>query len=209
MSDRVKITWYGHSCFKIEAAGHSAVIDPYTDVPGYPELSLTAGEVYTSHGHDDHGWVQAVKIVEEAGESPFKISVVPCFHDPEGGALRGENKITIFEVLGKRIAHLGDLGHLLSEEQIKAVGKCDVILIPVGGYYTIDAQEAKKTADALDPCVIIPMHYRTGKYGFDVIAEPDEFLKLCKDHKVIYGEGPDWEIDDSDEKRVVLLKFTE
>ena len=56
MSDRIKLTWHGHSCFKIEAKGHSAVIDPYTGVPGYPELSLSAGEVYTSHDHDDHGW---------------------------------------------------------------------------------------------------------------------------------------------------------
>ena len=207
MSDRITITWHGHSCFKIEAAGHSAVIDPYTGVPGYPELSLTAGEVYTSHGHDDHGWIQAVRTEAEAGESPFRVTTVECFHDPKRGALRGENKITIFEVLGKRIAHLGDLGHLLSEEQVKAVGKCDVILIPVGGYYTIDAQEAKKTADALDPTVIIPMHYRTGGYGFDVIGEPEDFLSLCTDRRIIKEEGPRWEIDDSPEKRVVLLKF--
>ncbi len=99
MSDRIKLTWHGHSCFKIEAKGHSAVIDPYTGVPGYPELSLSAGEVYTSHDHDDHGWVRAVRIEDEPGESPFKVTTVDCFHDPEGGALRGGNKITVFEVL--------------------------------------------------------------------------------------------------------------
>lgn len=207
MSDRIKLTWHGHSCFKIEAKGHSAVIDPYTGVPGYPELSLSAGEVYTSHDHDDHGWVRVVRIEDEPGESPFKVTTVDCFHDPEGGALRGGNKITVFEVLGKRIAHLGDLGHQLGEEQVKSIGACDVILLPVGGTYTVDAREAKQVADVLDPAVIIPMHYRTGRYGFDVIAEPEEFLRLCTDRRIIREDTAVWEVDDSGERRVVLLKF--
>ena len=82
---RAKAVSYTH----LDVYKRQAVIDPYTGVPGYPELSLSAGEVYTSHDHDDHGWVRAVRIEDEPGESPFKVTTVDCFHDPEGGALRG------------------------------------------------------------------------------------------------------------------------
>ncbi len=208
MSDRVKITWFGHACFKIECGGHSIAIDPYREVPGYPELSLEAGSVCCSHTqHDDHGYTEAVRIVEEKGESPFSVRTVDCFHDPEGGALRGENKITIVEAAGKRIAHCGDLGHLLSEEQLRALGACDVMMIPVGGYFTVDAMGAKQIVDAADPIVVIPMHYRTGNIGFDVLTEVDEFLKLCTDRTIVSISGSDFEVDDSKERRTVVLEF--
>ena len=209
MSDRVKITWFGHACFKLECGRHSIVIDPYKEVPGYPELSLQAGAVFCSHTHhDDHGYVEAVKIVEEPGESPFSVSAVDCFHDPEGGTLRGKNKILIIEAAGKRIAHFGDLGHLLSEEQIQAVGACDVILIPVGGYYTIGAAAAKQVVDAVDPTVVIPMHYRKGNVGFDVLTERGDFLDLCTDRTIVSMDGSVFEVDDSEERRVVVLEFS-
>lgn len=208
MSDRIKITWHGHACYKLECGGHSIVIDPYREVPGYPALDLTAGAVCASHTqHDDHGYFEAVTVKEEAGESPFTITTVDCFHDPEGGTLRGVNKITIFEAAGKRLAHFGDLGHILSEEQLAAVGKCDVAFMPVGGFYTVDAAEAKQIIDALDPVTVIPMHYRTGEFGFDVIAEPEDFLDLCTDRTVIRHNGAVLEVDDSQERRAVLLKF--
>ncbi len=210
MSEKVTLTWYGHACFKIECGGHSLVMDPYRDVTGYPKLNLSAGTVMASHmQHDDHNAFDMVTITDEKGESPFRTETVDCFHDREGGSLRGKNKITIIEAGGKRIAHMGDLGHTLSEEQIAAVGKCDVMLIPVGGYFTVDAGEAKQIVDATDPIVVIPMHYRSGSYGYDVIAEPDEFLSLCSDRELIRQQGPVWEIDDSEERRVVLLKFAE
>ena len=210
MSEKVTITWHGHACFKIECGGHSIVMDPYRGVDGYPELHLSAGAVMASHTqHDDHSAFDLVNIVEEEGDSPFRTETIACFHDDEGGSLRGENKITIIEAAGKRIAHMGDLGHMLSEEQLDAVGKCDVMLIPVGGYFTIDAKGAKEIVDAADPVVVIPMHYRSGSYGYDVIAEPDEVLSLCTDRRLIKQDGPSWEIDDSEERRVVLLKFAE
>ncbi len=208
MSEGVRITWYGHACFKIEYGGHSLALDPYRDVPGYPKLQMKAGAVMASHmQHDDHGYLEAVTVTEEEGPSPFRTETVACFHDDAQGSLRGKNNITIIEAGGKRIAHLGDLGHMLSEEQIEAVGKCDVMMIPVGGYYTIDAKGAKQVVDETDPTVVIPMHYRTGSYGFDVIAEPEEFLTLCSDRKIVRAEGPVFETDGSGEKRVVLLRF--
>lgn len=207
MFDKIKIIWLGHSCFKIEYGGHSIVLDPYENVDGYPELSVSAGAVHASHGHDDHGCIQAVTLEKEEGNSPFKLTEIPCFHDSEGGALRGTNLITVIEVAGKRIAHFGDLGHMLSGEQIAAVGRCDVIMLPVGGFYTIDARGARQVVEDTDPTVVIPMHYRNGKYGFDVIAEVDEFLDLCADREIISMDSNTYEVDDSEKRRVVVLKF--
>lgn len=212
ISEKIKITWLGHACFKIECGGHSLVMDPYRGVPGYPDLSVKAGELYASHTHhDDHGYFDAVQIVEEPGESPFSVKTVESFHDDQGGALRGQNKITLIDVLGKRIAHFGDLGHMLDKEQLAAVGHVDVALVPVGGTYTIDAKGAKKLTDDVDPVVVIPMHYRKGIYGYDVIDEPDEFISLCSEgegaREFISKENSEFILDDSSKRRVVLLKF--
>ncbi len=205
--DKVKLTWLGHSCFKIEFGGHSAVIDPYKEVPGYPHLSCSAGAVYTSHDHDDHGYTQAVTLIKEEGESPFKITTVNCFHDGEQGALRGKNMITIFEAGGIKAAHFGDIGHLLSDDKIEKLKGLNAAMIPVGGYYTIDGAQAHDLMKAIDPDVTIPMHYRMGKYGFDVISGPEEFLDLISDRKIVKSESDHIEIGASEEKRAVLLTF--
>lgn len=205
--DKIRLTWLGHSCFKIEYGGNTAVIDPYKDVPGYPSLSCSAGAVYTSHDHDDHGYTQAVRLVKEEGESPFKVTTINCFHDGERGALRGENRITVFEAGEIKIAHFGDLGHPLSADMTKKLKGLNVALIPVGGYYTIDGAQAYDVMKAIDPDVTIPMHYRKGQYGFDVISGPEEFLDLISDRKIEKSELDHIEIGASEEKRVVLLTF--
>lgn len=172
----LKITWRGHSCFEFACGERTAVIDPYKGVPGYPELALEAGEVYASHDHDDHGYFGAVRIIAQPGRSPFKVTTVDTFHDPEGGALRGRNKITIIEAGGVRLAHFGDLGHELSETQLDAVKGTDIIMIPVGGFYTIDGVQAARIAEATGAKLIIPMHFRLGERGYDVIDTPDTFM---------------------------------
>ena len=204
---KISLTWLGHSCFKLECEGHSAVIDPYREVQGYPELHAEAGEVYKSHDHDDHGWLQAVTLVEEAGPSPFKVSTIPCFHDEKQGALRGENLITIFEAAGIRIAHFGDIGHRLPEDVLDSLKGLDAALIPGGGFYTIDGPEAFALMEAIDPTVTIPMHFRRGQYGFDVISEPERFTELVKDRPVIQSDSNRIVIDGQAEKSVVVLKF--
>ena len=176
----MKITCNGHSCFTVEANGYSVVLDPYEDgtVPGLPPLRLDADAVLCSHEHYDHNFRGAVTLSGH-GNSPFTVTEVPTFHDDEKGALRGTNIIHILEAGGVKVAHLGDLGHTLSDEQLAQLKGLDAILIPVGGFYTIDAETAKKTADAIGAAVVIPMHYRNGERGFDVLGTLDDFLTLC------------------------------
>jgi len=174
----IQITWYGHSCFAVEAEDYRIVLDPYADasVPGLPNLRLTANEVLCSHEHDDHHGVSSVK-VNRRDTIPFSIQKYAVFHDPEQGRLRGSNTIHRITCQGMSIVHLGDLGHLLSENTAKQVEKPDLLLIPVGGYYTIDAEEAAQTVQQLKPGIVIPMHYRQGAAGYSTIGTVEPFLK--------------------------------
>lgn len=177
------ITWLGHSCFMLESRGFRALLDPYHEVRGLPDIETEADAVYCSHDHFDHGWTENVHLTT-GKENPFAVRTVQTFHDSEGGALRGKNTIHIFTAEGVTVAHLGDLGHQLSEAQLAEVGACDGILIPVGGYYTIDAAGAKQAADAIGASVVIPMHYRKGEAGFDVLGVVEDFTKLYPQEQV-------------------------
>jgi L-ascorbate metabolism protein UlaG (beta-lactamase superfamily) len=170
----MKITYYGHACFALCEGDFTAVVDPYDNLPGYEALDLKANAVYCSHGHSDHAYTDAVTLTEK--ENPFCVQTVDSFHDDNLGRLRGNNTIHVFECASLRVAHLGDLGHLLSQKQIDALGKVDVLMVPIGGYYTINATEAVKVCLQLNPTVVIPMHYSGKGFGFDEIAKADEFL---------------------------------
>ena len=173
----MKLTWYGHSCFLVETADGSVVFDPYSpgSVPGLTLPPLTADAVSCSHGHHDHGYAAGVTL---SGKTPgFTLRTVPCFHDEKSGALRGENRIAVLEAEGLRLVHLGDLGHPLSTEQREAVGRPDVLLIPVGGYFTIDAGTAAEVVRALRPRITIPMHYRGPSFGYEVIGPVEDFAR--------------------------------
>jgi L-ascorbate metabolism protein UlaG (beta-lactamase superfamily) len=111
-------------------------------------------------------------------ECPFTIRTVETCHDDQGGVLRGNNTIHIITGGGVTVAHLGDLGHQLTAEQLAAIGKVDGILIPVGGTYTLDAAGAKQVCDAIAPKWVVPMHYHHGTYGFPVLLEVEDFLNL-------------------------------
>ena len=174
----MKITWYGHSCFQLDSTNGSAVFDPYAPgtVPGLALPQITADAVICSHGHGDHNYAQGVTLT---GNRPgFSVTQVNTFHDGNKGAQRGENLVTAIDAEGMRVVHLGDLGHPLSAEQIKELGKVDVLLIPVGGYYTIDAQVAAMIVSVLAPRITVPMHYRGEGFGYDVISTADAFLRL-------------------------------
>lgn len=175
------LTWYGHSCFLLDTELGSVVFDPYApgSVPGLILPPLTADAVLCSHQHADHGYVRGVTL---SGKTPsFSLLRLSCFHDAQRGALRGENTLSLVEAEGIRVLHLGDLGHTLSPEQISALGRVDVLLIPVGGYYTIDAAAAHAVVCALQPRLVVPMHYRGAGFGYDVISPVDDFLSLS-DH---------------------------
>lgn len=175
----MKLTWNGHSCFTLECGGGVLVLDPYRDdcVPGCPRQRLTADQILCSHDHRDHGAREVVTLTGRPCTA--QVEELHTYHDPEGGALRGENTIHIISADGLRAAHLGDLGCEPTPEQLERLKGLDIMLIPVGGYYTIDARQAKSLVDRLAPRVVIPMHYRGKNFGFDEIAPVEDFLALC------------------------------
>lgn len=181
----MKVRWLGHSCFLLtSASGSTLLTDPY-DSAAYPATLLhrplddppgIAPDVVTvSHGHKDHGNVEALSGTPEIVMTPrarqaagFNIRGVESFHDIEHGALRGDNIIFLIEVDGLVVCHLGDLGHELEPAQAETVGVIDVLMIPVGGNFTIDAAAATRVWQQLSPPVTIPMHYRNAKCLFKI-----------------------------------------
>lgn len=202
----MELKWLGHSCFRVTHEGYSLVIDPFEPgcVPGLPDVHERANAVICSHDHHDHNWVSCVETT--GGESPFTIERVETFHDPEHGALRGKNTIHVFSAGGVRVAHLGDLGCELTDGEIARLGRLDAVLCPVGGYYTIDARQAFSLVSRLDAGIIIPMHYRSDSFGFDVIGTVEEFTALFPAEQVVYADSSTMTVPAGGEKRVVVLK---
>ena len=174
------LTWYGHSCFRLDfGAGGSVVFDPYEvgSVPGV-ELpdGLSADTVLCSHGHGDHNAAGRVKL---SGKMPYyAVSSIGTFHDPEQGKKRGPNNIYIVEYEGFRAVHLGDLGCALTAEETEGLRGADLLLIPVGGFFTIGPKEAKEIIGTLQPRIAVPMHYRRGDMGYPVISPLSDFTGL-------------------------------
>ena len=180
----MEIIWLGHACFALESGGYRVVIDPYT-METYPPLHTHADMVLCSHGHADHNYVQAVEL-STGKQNPFAVEKVATFHDEQGGALRGNNTMHILRAEGLTVIHCGDLGHYPTPEQLAAISNADALLIPVGGFFTIDAAMAKRVADAAKPRVVVPMHYRHGPYGLRQVDELEEFLKLYHNEQIHY-----------------------
>lgn len=180
--EQVKIEYLGHSCFRLTCGGQRIVLDPYAAgmIPGLPELKTEAEFVYCSHEHGDHNAVSCVKLLE-GGKPKFTVTELLTDHDDVGGSKRGKNVIRIFDFGGIRVAHFGDLGRNLTEEEFKALDGLDCALIPVGGFFTIDAAAAASIAKRLHPTTIIPMHYRTETVGFDVLADIDDAMAAFDD----------------------------
>lgn len=228
----VKLTWLGHSCFVLEQDGYTILLDPYEGVEGYPPLwqtasksgvltmgtldgpedgaepKITVHKILCSHQHHDHNAVDQAELAPESSPCPFAVRTVETWHDDQGGTLRGSNTVHILSADGLTIAHLGDLGHPLTAEQVEAIGHLDAVLIPVGGYYTIDAKTARAVCEALKPECIIPMHYRHGRYGYPVLAELEDFLSLWPENQVYRLTGPSLSLD-SGLSGVVVPAFCE
>ena len=180
----MKVKWLGHATFLITSdAGVKIITDPYvTGGPlSYGEIKESADIVTVSHDHADHTNAAAVggspAIVRgntEAKEIKFK--GIPSYHDKVGGSQRGNNVIFCFEVDGVKVCHLGDLGHQLSDKQLAGLGQVDILLIPVGGFFTIDAAAATQVCDRIKPGVIIPMHFKNNECNYPIVGV-GEFLK--------------------------------
>jgi len=188
----MKIKWLGHSSFLLTSEkGTKIITDPYTTGGGlsYGEIKESADIVTVSHEHGDHNNAAAVSgkpaVIKGAVSQDIKgikIKGFPVFHDESKGKERGTDTIFTFAIDKFRVCHLGDLGHLLGEQEARDIGPVDVLLIPVGGFYTIDAANATKVCDQLKPKVVIPMHFKTSKLGYP-IAGVEEFLKGKKSVK--------------------------
>ena len=204
----MKLTWLGHSCFKMESNGYTVILDPYEDdyVPGLAPVRETADAVFCSHEHKDHNARAVVTLKQDQTPSPFTITEIHTWHDEVQGAKRGENCIRIFDDGTYRVAHLGDLGCELEPEQIEQLKGLDAVMIPVGGFYTIDATQAKVLIDQIQPRVTIPMHYRGADFGYDVIGTLDEFMNRC-DCVVEYA-GKSIELNGEMLQQVAVLKLT-
>ena len=186
----------GHAEFLIETeSGVRIVTDPYDARCGYPLQQIAADVALVSHHHHDHDAVENLKgeprIIETEGrftpETDVKITAVRGFHDDANGSKRGETLLFLIETEGLRIVHLGDLGCALNTEQLDILKNPDVLMIPVGGFYTIDAKQAKEIAGQLGARVILPMHYRT-QYNRDwPISGPEPFLDQFENADVCKG----------------------
>jgi L-ascorbate metabolism protein UlaG (beta-lactamase superfamily) len=180
----MKIKYLAHAAFLITSEkGTRIVTDPYetSGALKHEAIKETADIVTVSHEHGDHNNVSAVKgnpkVVKTSDEvKDIKIKAVPTAHDDKGGSQRGKNIIFCIEVDSVNVCHAGDLGHVLTIEQVKEIGRVDVLMIPVGGFFTIDAKTATQVCEQLKPKVIIPMHYKTDKLNFPITGVED-FLK--------------------------------
>ena len=183
----MKVKWLGHASFLVTSdSGTTIITDPYATTPAlkYGEIEESADIVTVSHDHFDHNNIAAVRgnpeVVREAAPveiKGIKFSGIPSYHDDAEGSKRGRNIIFCFEVDGIKVCHLGDLGHPLDDKAIADLGKVDIVLTPVGGNYTIDAEVATELCRKLAPKVIIPMHYRNERCSDFPVAGVDEFVK--------------------------------
>lgn len=195
---QVAIHYHGHACFTLESNGFRTVLDPYADgmVPGLPALSLAAERVLCSHGHGDHAYTQAVSLKSTDMQPPYTLEILEVFHDDRGGALRGDNRIHLFRFGELSVAHMGDLGHIPDDDVLNQLKGVDCMLVPVGGFYTIDPDTAARLVELIQPRITVPMHYRTDNVGFDVLAHVNTFTEKfdqvhsCENSFTLTGEEP-------------------
>jgi len=191
-----KITWAGQACFQIEVSNsknHEAkiVIDPFDEKIGLKLPNFSADIVLVTHMHPDHNNVSAIKgspfVVESPGEYEVKgvfVQGIDSFHDEKEGKERGKNTIYIIEAEDIRFCHLGDLGQKqLTDEQLEKIDKVDILMIPVGGTYTIDGHEAAKIIGQIEPKIVVPMHYGQPKLKIELDGV-DKFLKAMGKNSV-------------------------
>jgi L-ascorbate metabolism protein UlaG (beta-lactamase superfamily) len=203
------IEWYGHSCFKISIEDFSICLDPFNPemIPGIDKLDVSANLVLCSHEHADHNYRKAVKIIDKPLPKGLNISFIESYHDNEHGTKRGKNLITVIENKHIKIVHLGDLGTMLDDNQIERLKNLDAIMIPIGGHYTIGPLIAKQICKTLNPKIIIPMHYRSETFGFNVLSKINDFLKLFDELKVVAYKTNKLDLAKEKHNHIALLEL--
>ncbi len=179
------ITYLGQASFRIKGKNAAVVLDPFSNDIGIKFPKVEADIVTVTHDHPDHNNISGVGgepfVVRGPGEyevAGVEIVAVASFHDNKSGAERGKNTIYNLKIDKINVAHLGDLGQdSLTEQQVEELGNVDILFLPVGGYYTIDAGTAAKIASQLEPKIIIPMHYLDSETNITVLEPVEKFLK--------------------------------
>ncbi len=201
----MKVKWLGHACFLIiSKSGLNVITDPYAVGGGidYSPIREIADIVIVSHDHGDHNNVSAVQgkpeVVKGSGTRTakgIKFTGIATSHDAAQGMQRGPNTVFCFTIDGLNLCHLGDLGHVLSQRQATEIGAVDILFVPVGGFFTIDATVASQVCDQLRPRIAIPMHFKTPKCAYP-IAGVDDFLKGKKGVRKVVGSEVEFERED-------------
>jgi len=196
------IKWLGHSCFLLEeSTGTRIVADPYSCEIGLSMPKVKADAVTISHKHKDHSNISAVEgnpeILSAVGAfevGGVHIYSIPSYHDNAKGKEKGENLIFKYRLDGVEVCHLGDIGQECTARILDAIGSVNVLIIPVGGRYTIDAETAKDYVDKIMPDIVIPMHYKTDNcvYNIDTV---EDFVDLFDEECVHCLEGNELELD--------------
>jgi L-ascorbate metabolism protein UlaG (beta-lactamase superfamily) len=215
----VKLRYLGHAAFElILDDGRKVLFDPYE--PGsydgavrFDPIETGQDIVVVSHDHPDHNWEKAREdagtVIDSAGEHDLegvKVISYLTYHDETGGSERGANLVSVVEADGLRVAHMGDLGHMIDVGSMPALKGVDLLMLPVGGFFTIDSRMAAEIARVIRPGIVVPMHFKTKKLGFP-IASVDGFTKIM-DNVEVKG-GSELEIDRSalsESIRVVVLE---
>ncbi len=200
------ITYLGHACFKLSHGNFDMIIDPYEtgSVPGLKPLKETVNQVICSHKHGDHYGFKEVKLREVRTDTPFIVTPMETYHDDKEGALRGSNNVIIIDVDGMKIVHMGDIGCELTDEELEPLMDADILMIPVGGFFTIDGKQAASYVKRINPKITIPMHYRGEGFGYDLIGTVDDFLSSVQDVAVDHI-GSELEIVDKTEDHKILV----
>lgn len=193
--DVLKITWLGHSSFLITDSKNRLILtDPFNDQVGYKVYNGSADFATISHSHFDHSYIDEIKgkptIINELGIHSFEdLNIIgfESYHDKKLGALRGKNIIFVIEVDNFRVCHLGDIGYVLSDDEVKALGNIDILFIPVGGNFTIDGKDAKKLCKKIHSHIIIPMHYKTELVNLSIDGV-ENFIRSIKNAERINSD---------------------
>lgn len=179
----MELKYNGHACFTLKGDDKSIVIDPFGFI-GYMQECESVDYCLCTHGHYDHHTLDAVEFKEVVDFDNYEkfdfVKGIKCFHDNDGGVKRGCNLIFVFDCDGITFCHMGDIGEPLNKDLVNQIGKVDVLMIPVGGNYTIDAFAARDYVNALKPKLVIPMHYKTKRSNIDVDGK-QAFVSLFPD----------------------------
>lgn len=202
---RLKITWLGHACFRIESNGSSLVIDPYNwkDIPGMKPYQTEADAVYCTHEHHDHNYREAVILTGKT--CTLSVETIGAFHDDRQGALRGTMILYIISDGVFRAAHFGDLGHMLSEEQFQQIGHLDALMVNVGGFEASEAEFANSIVNKIRPNFILPFHFRGEGFGFPNSGTLEEFTCLRNDSLMM--EGNEIELQKTEGTHTVIFQL--